>query len=165
MAGHKNKGGDKLKAIWDIWDKGWLRNKQTVYNHLHPHYNPIIDNLKRDLDDGLNRIIIFVGTPRSGKTLSSFWFQCFFNYCYFGREEYRPDPNNLNPLKDVYWKLDDFIEATKDPANQNKFITMEEQGISQYKSMYWRDDVVGFDKITQIFGVDKGFCRQIQILS
>jgi hypothetical protein len=77
------------------------------------------------------------------------------NYCYYGRKEYKPGKDNLAPIKDVYWKLDDFIEATKNPKNQNKFITMEEQGVEQYKSDFWRGDVQGFDKITQIFGVDE----------
>jgi len=135
-----------MKHIQDIWVKKWLVNKPYCYNSAHHHYNPLIDRLVRDLNRGQNRIIIIVGTPRSGKSWFSLWLMTYMNYCYFGKE---------TTVKDIYWKLDDFLEATKNPLNQKKFITLEEQGVEQYAKDFWKSDVMGFDKVTQIFGVDE----------
>jgi hypothetical protein len=80
------------------------------------------------------------------------------NWCFFARDEYKPKADNLNPIKDVYWKLEGeggFLNATKNPENMNKFITLEEQGVEQYAKDFWSRDIQGFDKLTQIFGVDK----------
>lgn len=138
----------------NIWSPGWLKDKQYCYNDLHPKFNPLIDRIVRDLNKGMNRIIIIVGTPRSGKSWFSFWLQCFLNYNYFGRKEYKPGPDNMNPLKDFFWEVDDFIEATTNPANRNKFITQEEQGVEQYSKDWQNQDVQDYDKLTQIFGID-----------
>jgi len=137
-----------------VWKNGWLREKEYCRNPFHPHYNPIIDNIVRDLNRGENRIIIVVGTPRSGKSSFSFFLQSFFNWCYFGRPEYAPSDTNTQPINDVFWGLDEFIEATKNPANQNKFITMEEQGVENFKFDFWNRNSQSADKIQQIFGVD-----------
>jgi hypothetical protein len=134
------------KRVEEIWIKGWLKNKQYCYNFNHVHYNPLIDHLVRDLNRGQNRIIIIVGTPRSGKSWFSIWLMSYLNYCYYGKK---------TTIKDMYWKIDDFLEATKDPVNWNKFITLEEQGVEQYAKDFWREEVKDFDKITQIFGVDE----------
>lgn len=128
-----------------IWKRGWLKNKPYCWNPEHPHYNPTIDKIVRDLNKGQNRIIILVGVPRSGKSWFSIWLMAFMNWCYFGI---------MPSFDDIYWMIDDFIEATKNPKNKNKFIVMEEQGVQQYKSDWQKIDVIGFDKITQIFGVD-----------
>jgi hypothetical protein len=141
----------------EIWKAGWLRDKPYCRNPKHEWFNPIIDNLVRDLNRGENRIILVVGTPRSGKSSFSLWLQCYMNWCYFGRSEYAPASENIIPLNDVYWKVDDFIEATKDPSNMNKFLTMEEQGAEQYKMDFLNKSsgLQAFDKLQQIFGVDK----------
>lgn len=129
-----------------IWKKGWLVKKPYCYNPAHPHYNPTIDKIIRDLNKGQNRIILVVGTPRSGKSWFSIWLMCYLNYNYYGK---------VTKLEDLYWQLDGFLKATKDPSNREKFICMEEQGVEQYAKDWYRTDVQGFDKITQIFGVDE----------
>lgn len=138
----------------NVWSKGWLKKKQYCYNEMHSHFNPLIDRIVRDLEKGMNRIIIIVGTPRSGKSWFSLWLMCFLNYCYYGRDEYKPNPDNMNPLKDIYWEIDDFIEATTKPENKNKFLIQEEQGVEQYAKDWHKDDVQDYDKLTQIFGID-----------
>ena len=87
---------------------------------------------------------------------SSFWLQCYFTYCYFADISYAPKESNLQPLKDIYWKLDEFIQATRNPENQNKFITLEEQGVEQYKMDFVNRNsgIQQFDKLQQIFGID-----------
>lgn len=143
-----------VKNAHQIWDKNWLKYKEYCGNPKHNMFNPFIDDVVRDLKKGENRILLVVGTPRSGKSWFSLWYMCFMNWCYFGREEYKPDKHNIEPLKDIYWNLDDFLNATKKPENREKFILLEETGVTQYKNDWWKSDVVGFDKITQIFGVD-----------
>jgi len=132
--------------IEEIWVKEWLKNKPYCYNSNHAHYNPTIDHIIRDLNKGQNRIILIVGTPRSGKSWFSIWLMCYLNYCYYGKK---------TTVKDIYWKIDDFLKATKNPDNWFKFITLEEQGVEQYAKDYWKEEVKDFDKITQIFGVDE----------
>ena len=142
------------KHIQDVWIEGWLKNKPYCYNYKHKNFNPLIDKVVKNLNIGLNQIIVVVGTPRSGKSFFSFWLMAYMNYCYFSREEYKPEKDNISPLKDVYWSLDDFINATKNPENQNKFITLEEQGVEQYKMSFFDEKTINFDKLTQIFGID-----------
>jgi len=138
----------------EVWKQGWLRDKEFCHNRYHNHYNPVIDNIVRDLNRGENRIIIVVGTPRSGKSGFSLLLQSFFNWCYFGRPEYAPSDTNTQPINDVFWGLDEFIEATKNPENTNKFITMEEQGVENFKFDFWNRDSQSADKLQQIFGID-----------
>lgn len=141
-------------SIDNIWRKGWLKDKVFCYNHSHFLYNPPIDHITRHLNRGQNVIIILVGTPRSGKSWASMWLQCYFNWCYYGREEYKPEKDNVNPLKDMYWKIDDFMNATKKSDNWNKFITLEEQGAENSKFDWYNKDSQNYDKLCQIFGVD-----------
>lgn len=140
--------------VCDNWKQSWLKEKPYCYNPKHELYNPLIDKLLKDLNKGQNVIVITVGRPRSGKTYFSIWLMCFMNWCFFGRDEYEPKKDNLEPLKDIYWKLDDFVNATKKTENQNKFLVMEEQGVEQYAKDFWKEDVQSFDKLTQIFGID-----------
>jgi hypothetical protein len=142
------------KPTHDIWVKGWLKEKEYCGNPRHNLFNPFIDNIILDLKNGQNRILLVVGTMRSGKSYFSLWYMCFMNWCYFGRDEYKPDSDNIEPMKDIYWDLDDFVEATKNPDNRDKFIMLEEQGLAQYKNDWFKTDVTNYDKITQIFGVD-----------
>ena len=128
------------------WEKGWLRKKKYCYNRFHPMFNPTIDRIVRDLNRGQNRIILVVGTPRSGKSWFSIWLMAYMNYNYYGK---------ITTVKDLYWEIEQFIEATRKEENRDKFITLEEQGIAQYKTQFFQKDVIGFDKITQIFGVDQ----------
>lgn len=144
----------KIVHLHEIWKQGWLKTKEYCGNPKHELYQPIIDDIVRDLNIGLNRSLLVVGMPRTGKTHFSIWYMCYMNWCYYGREEYKPSPDNIEPLKDLYWDLDDFIEATKNPKNNDKWIVMEEQGLAQYKNLFWREDVTNYDKLTQIFGVD-----------
>lgn len=134
------------KRVEEIWVKEWLRKKPYCYNPRHIHYNPMIDHIVRDLKKGQNRIILIVGTPRSGKSWFSIWLMAYMTYCFYGKK---------SSIKDMYWSLDDFLEATKNPENWDKFITLEEQGVEQYAKEWYREDVKGFDKLTQIFGIDQ----------
>lgn len=134
-----------MKPVEENWTKGWLKKKQYCRNPNHIYYNTLIDNIVRDIRDGQNRIILIVGTPRSGKSYFSLWLASYMNWCLFGKE---------TTANDIFWDIDKFIEATRDAENHNKFIVMEETGVSHYKLNFWSKDVVGFDKITQIFGVD-----------
>ena len=138
-----------------IWVKGWLKTKQFCFNRYHPHYNPVIDSIIRDLKKGLNRIIVIVGVPRSGKSWFSAWLMAYFNYNYYGIEEYLPSKNNIELKKDFFWKVPKFLEATKDPKYWNKFITQEEQGVEQYKMQFHDKNLQSLDKIQQLFGIDQ----------
>lgn len=142
--------------VQNRWELGWLKKKPPVFNPMHEWYNPTIDKILHHLKRGQNIIILVVGTPRSGKSAFSLWLQCYFNYCYFARTDYAPERTNLYPLNDVYWKIKGFIRATQDPENQNKFITLEEQGAEQYKMDFLNKSsgLQDFDKLQQIFGVD-----------
>ena len=131
----------------EIWKKGWLRNKQYCWNTRHPLYNPLIDKIVKFLGKSQNVILIVVGTPRSGKSWFSIWLMCYMNFNYFRK---------LTTIKDIYWEVDEFLEATKDTSNREKFITMEEQGLAQYKkTAHFDKKVQGYDKVLQIFGVDE----------
>lgn len=132
--------------VHDKWEKGWLRKKPMIYNPRHYLYNPVLDRIIRHLNKGQNIIIIIVGVPRSGKSWFSIWLMCYLNYNYYGKE---PDFN------DIYWKVPKFLDATKNPANQQKFLVMEEQGVEQYKMNFASKELQGFDMLTQIFGVDE----------
>lgn len=145
----------KLLKAHETWKRGWLMNKPFVFNKNHQWFNPVIDNIARDIKNGQNRIIILVGTPRSGKSWGSLWLQCYLNWCLYGRKEYKPDPNNVEPLKDMYWEINDFLKATKNPNNWKKFITLEEWGVADYKLDFQSEETKGQDKLLQIFGVDE----------
>jgi hypothetical protein len=41
------------------------------------------------------------------------WLASWFNWCYYGKE---------TTIKDIFWDLDKFLEATKNPEYQDKFI-------------------------------------------
>lgn len=142
------------KAPHQIWEKGWLRNKQFCYNSKHHMYNPIIDMIVRDLKAGKNRTLAVVGERRSGKSCFSLFLQCYFNWCFYGRDEYEPSKENLKPIFDLYWKIDDFNNATKNPFNFNKFLTQEEQGVEQFIMEFQNKDLQAYNKINQIFGID-----------
>ena len=139
----------------DIWRKGWLKNKNFIRNSKHEQFNPIIDKIVRDLQDGKNRTLAVVGERRSGKSCFSLWLMCFLNWCFYEREEYKPDKNNIKPILDLYWKIDEFNKATRNPINFNKFITQEEQGVEQYVMDYHNRDLQAYNKINQVFGIDQ----------
>lgn len=82
------------------------------------------------------------------------WLMCFFNWCYYGREEYEPSKDNIKPIFDLYWDIEDFNLATLDPNNINKFITQEEQGVEQYVMDFHDKKLQSYNKINQIFGID-----------
>ncbi len=130
----------------EVWRKGWLKNKPYCYNTQHNFYNPHIDKIIRDNQKGQNRVVVVVGTPRSGKSWFSIWLMCYLTYNFFGKE---------STVDDIYWDLDKFIGATKEPENQKKWLVMEEQGIAQYKTQWFQKDVVAYDKLIQIFGIDE----------
>lgn len=140
--------------VTDKWDKGWLKKKEFVYNSKHEFFNPIIDKIVRDLNNGKNRTIAVVGDRRNGKSCFSLFLQCYFNWCYYGREEYEPSKDNIKPILDLYWAVDDFNNATKNPINFNKFITQEEQGVEQYVMDFHDKKLQSYNKINQIFGID-----------
>jgi len=143
------------RSIQHIWIKGWLKRKRFCYNHFHPHYNPIIDSIVRDLKKGLNRIIVVVGVPRSGKSWFSAWLMAYLNYNYYGIENYQPSKDNIILKEDFFWKVPKFLEATKSPKYWNRFITQEEQGVEQYKMEFYDKGIQSYDKLTQIFGIDQ----------
>lgn len=143
-----------MKRTHEIWQKGWLKKKQFCINPKHSLYNPLIDTLVSDLNKGLNRTLAVVGERRSGKSSFSMWLMCFMNWCYYGREEYEPTKDNIKPILDLYWKVNDFNNATKNPKNFNKFLTQEEQGVEQYVMDFHNQDLQSYNKINQIFGID-----------
>ena len=137
------------------WEKAWLKNKPFISNQHHEYYNRLVDDQLNDLRSGKNTISVTVGRGRSGKSWFNVFFMCFMNWCYYGREEYEPSSSNIEPLKDIYWSVDDFIKASLRSENWFKFIVLEEQGVERYKMDYNKEGVKSVNKLEQIFGVDQ----------
>lgn len=118
--------------------------KRFVTNPTDKEYCVPLDHIIRDLNKGLNVVIIFVGRQGSGKSYLSFLWAWLFNKYYYNHKP-------ALTLKDVHWNIEGFCQAML--KTREKFLVLEETSLSLSSKEWFSDTNKIFNKIIDIFRI------------